>query len=213
MRPDELRGLRQDANEMQGQEVGLVYDLLEPQQLILVIIWRLNDPEHLLDHGAGQVAGRGQLQSTGIGCSSKQDQGIGRDRRSGDFRIGEVGFEADRVVTSRGLVTKSVQAVEFEHVQAGSTPFSHRRTSGFSRNPGATIPRLIPGSEFAVYLIGSVPHRLRSRPPSAIAITTRISAGRGASATETVMVSKCGNDQESCLCPSGTSRTEPAAAT
>ena len=63
----------------------------------------------------GQVASRSQLQSTGIGCSSKQDQGIGRDRRSGDFRIGEVGFEADRVVTSRGLVTKSIQAVEFEH--------------------------------------------------------------------------------------------------
>ena len=47
--------------------------------------------------------------------SSKQDQGISRNRRSGDFRIGEVGFEADRVVISRGFVTKSVQAVEFEH--------------------------------------------------------------------------------------------------
>ena len=63
----------------------------------------------------GQVASRSQLQSTGIGCSSKQDQGIGRDRRFGDFRIGEVGLEADRMVTSRGLVTKSIQAVEFEH--------------------------------------------------------------------------------------------------
>jgi len=42
--------------------------------------------------------------------------------------------------------------------------------------------------------MGSVPHRFRSRPPSAIAITTRISSGRGASATETVIVSKCGND-------------------
>ena len=59
MRPDELRSLRQDANEMQGQEVWLVYDLLKPQQLSLVVIWRLDDPEHLLDHGAGQVAGRG----------------------------------------------------------------------------------------------------------------------------------------------------------
>ena len=38
--------------------------------------------------------------------------------------------------------------------------------------------------------IGSVPHRLRSRPPSAIAITTRISSGRGASATDVVIVSK-----------------------
>jgi hypothetical protein len=37
------------------------------------------------------------------------------DRRSGDFHIGEVGFEADRVVISRGFVTKSIQAVEFEH--------------------------------------------------------------------------------------------------
>ena len=100
---------------MQGQEVGLVYDLLVPQQLSLVIIRRFDDPEHLLDYGTGQVAGRSQLQSTGLGCSSKQDQRIGRDRRSGDFRIGEVGFEADRVVTSRGLVTKSIQAVEFEH--------------------------------------------------------------------------------------------------
>jgi hypothetical protein len=115
MRPDELRSLRQDANEMQGEEVGLVYYLLVPKQFILVVIRRLDDPEHLLDHGAGQVAGRGQLQSTFLGCSSKQDQGIGRDRRSGDFRTGEVGFEADRVVTSRVFVTKSIQAVEFEH--------------------------------------------------------------------------------------------------
>jgi hypothetical protein len=60
---------------------------LEPQQLILVIIGRLDYPKHLLYNRAGQVAGRGQLQSTGLGCSAKQDQGIGRDRRSGDFRI------------------------------------------------------------------------------------------------------------------------------
>jgi hypothetical protein len=59
MRSEKLRSLRQDANEMQRQEVGLVYDLLESQQLSLVIIRRLDDPEHLLDHGAGQVAGRG----------------------------------------------------------------------------------------------------------------------------------------------------------
>src|ERR1700730_6452295 len=64
MGPDELCSLRQDANEVQWEEVRLVYDLLEPQQLILVIIWRLNYPKHLLDHRAGQVAGRGQLQST-----------------------------------------------------------------------------------------------------------------------------------------------------
>jgi hypothetical protein len=62
---------------------------------------------------------------------------------------------------------------------------------------------------FRAYRIGSVPHRLRSRPPSAIDITTRISSGLGASATDTVIVSKCGNDQESSLCPSGTSRTAP----
>jgi hypothetical protein len=71
MRPEELCRLRQNANEVQRQEVGLVYDLLEPQQLSLVIIRRFDDLEHLLDHGAGQVAGRSQLQSTGLGCSSK----------------------------------------------------------------------------------------------------------------------------------------------
>jgi hypothetical protein len=53
------RDMSQNANEVQRQEVGLVYDLLKPQQLILVIIWRLDDAKHLLDHGAGQVAGRG----------------------------------------------------------------------------------------------------------------------------------------------------------
>lgn len=47
--------------------------------------------------------------------------------------------------------------------------------------------------------IGSVPQRFRSRSPSAIAITTRISFGRGASATETVIVSKWGKDQGSSL--------------
>jgi hypothetical protein len=40
------------------------------------------------------------------------------------------------------------------------------------------------------YRIGSFPQRLCSRPPSAIAITTRISSGRGASGIDTVMVSK-----------------------
>jgi hypothetical protein len=44
-------------------------------------------------------------------------------------------------------------------------------------------------------------------------MTTRISSGRGASATETVIVSKWGNDQESSLCPSGTLSRAPAAAT
>ena len=102
MRPDELRSLRRDANEMQGQKVGLVYDPLVLKQFILVIIRRLDDLEHLLDHGAGQVASCSQLQPTCLRCSSKQAQGVGRDRRSGNFRIGEVGFETDRVVTSEG---------------------------------------------------------------------------------------------------------------
>ncbi len=65
--------MRQNADEMEGKDIGLVYDLLEPQQLSLVIIGRLDDPKHLLDHRAGQVAGRGQLQSTDLGCSSKQE--------------------------------------------------------------------------------------------------------------------------------------------
>jgi hypothetical protein len=50
-----------------------------------------------------------------------------------------------------------------------------------------------------------VPHRGISRPPSANARTTTISSGLGASATETVMVSKWSKDQASSLCPSGTS--------
>ena len=54
---------------------------------------------------------------------------------------------------------------------------------------------------FGLYRIGSVPHRLSSRPPSAIAITTRISSGRGASATETVIVSKCGKGPGIVLVP------------
>jgi hypothetical protein len=40
--------------------------------------------------------------------------------------------------------------------------------------------------------------------PSAIAITTRASFDLGAQATDTVIVSKCGNGQESSLYPSGT---------
>jgi hypothetical protein len=61
--------------------------------------------------------------------------------------------------------------------------------------------------------IGSVPQRLCSRPPSVTTITTTISFGRGASATDTIIVLKCAKDQESSLCPSGTSRLAPAAAT
>jgi hypothetical protein len=79
--------LRQNPNEMQGKDIGLVYDLLYPQQLSLLIPRRFDDPAHLLDYDAGQVASSRQLQSTCLGCASKQDQGIGRDRRSGDFRI------------------------------------------------------------------------------------------------------------------------------
>src|SRR5215469_7566799 len=55
------------------------------------------------------------FQSTCLRCSSKKKQQVGRNRRSGDFRVGKVGFQADRVVSTRGLVTKRVQAVEFEH--------------------------------------------------------------------------------------------------
>jgi hypothetical protein len=72
IRSEELRSLRQDANEVQREEVGLVYDFVIPNQLILVIIRPLNDPTQLLHHGARQVAGRGQLQSTCVRCSSKQ---------------------------------------------------------------------------------------------------------------------------------------------
>ena len=115
MRSDELRSLRQNANEMEGKDIGLVYDLLYAQQLSLVTPRRFDDPEHLLDYGAGQVASSSQLQPTDFGCSSKQDQGIGRNRRSGDFRIGEIGFEPDRVIVSRGFLSKSIQAVEFQH--------------------------------------------------------------------------------------------------
>jgi hypothetical protein len=73
MRPNELCSLRQNANEMEGKDIGLVYDLLYAQQLSLVIPRRFDDPAHLLDHRTGQVAGGGQLQATSFGCSSKQD--------------------------------------------------------------------------------------------------------------------------------------------
>jgi len=59
MRPEELGGLRQEPNEVQWQEVRFVNNLLEPQQLILVIIGRLDYPKHLLYNRAGQVAGGG----------------------------------------------------------------------------------------------------------------------------------------------------------
>ena len=52
----------------------------------------------------------------------------------------------------------------------------------------------------------------RSRPPSAIAMTTTISSGRGASATDTVSVSKCGNDQEPMAAGSTTAAVRPRSA-
>ena len=55
MRPEELCRLRQDANEVQRQEVGLVYDLLVLLQLSLGIIRRLVNLEHLLDHGRDRL--------------------------------------------------------------------------------------------------------------------------------------------------------------
>jgi hypothetical protein len=73
-------------------------------------------------------------------------------------------------------------------VPAGSTPFN-----GEPRDFGGILAqpqRSDTGLGFLLYRIGSVPHRFFSRPPSAIAITTRISSGRGASAIETVIVSK-----------------------
>ena len=47
--------------------------------------------------------------------SSQQDQGIGHDRRFGDFRFCEVRFEADRVITGRGFVKKCIETTEFEY--------------------------------------------------------------------------------------------------
>ena len=100
---------------MQGQEVGLVYYLLVPKQFILVIIWTFDAPAHLVDHGTGQVAGRGQLQSTCLGCSSQQEYRIGRDRGCRDFCRSQVVFEADGRITGRGFVMKGIETVEFEH--------------------------------------------------------------------------------------------------
>jgi len=66
MRADELCSLRQHANEVQWEEVRLVYDLLEPQQLILVIIEALglSQTSPLQSRGTG-CRSRGQLQLTG----------------------------------------------------------------------------------------------------------------------------------------------------
>ena len=115
MCPDELRSLRQNANEMEGKDIGLVYDLLYPQQLSLLIPRRFDDPAHLLDYDAGQVASSRQLQSTCLGCSSQQEYRIGRDRRCRDFCRSQVVFEADGRITGRGFVMKGIETVEFEH--------------------------------------------------------------------------------------------------
>ena len=74
---------------------------------------------------------------------------------------------------------------------ASSRPVKRRSAAnlGIWRNSGATIGSDT-GLGFLLYRIGSVPLRFFSRPPSAIAITTRISSGRGASAIETVIVEK-----------------------
>jgi hypothetical protein len=65
--------------------------------------------------------------------------------------------------------------------------------------------RIYTGLDSGPYRIGSVPQRFRSRPPLAIAITTRISS-QSALATDTVMVLKLRgmtNDQVSSLWPNG----------
>jgi hypothetical protein len=99
-------------------------------------------------------------------------------------------------VTSVWFGVQRVETVEVSVVQTGSTPLSQRRTSGFRGIPEKSRAGLRPATPgFIPYRIGSVPHRFRSRPPSAIAMTSRISSGRGASVTETVIASKCGNDQ------------------
>src|SRR5215469_17032792 len=117
------------------------------------------------------------------------------------------------MVGTRGLVTKRVQAVEFGHRPGWFDAIQPSTNLGIIEESRSNHERAYAGRYSGPYRIGSVPHRFRNRPPSAIAITTRISSGRGASATETVIVSKCGKDQESSLCPSGTSSNAPAAAT
>jgi hypothetical protein len=72
-------------------------------------------------------------------------------------------------------------------VPAGSTPFNGEPRD-FGNSGATTEVRHRPW--IFTHRIGSVPHRFLSRPPLAIAITTRISSGRGASAIETVIVSK-----------------------
>jgi hypothetical protein len=52
----QLRGLHQATKEMQGQEIRLVNDLVEPEEFVLVIIRPLDDSTHFPDHGTGQSA-------------------------------------------------------------------------------------------------------------------------------------------------------------
>jgi hypothetical protein len=86
--------------------------------------------------------GTKQLLSTSLGWSPKLVQRIGRNRRSGDLRIGEVRFEADRPVGTRGLVTTGTEAIGVEHRPGRFDAIEPSKNLGILGNPGATTTRL-----------------------------------------------------------------------
>ena len=136
---EELRRLRQNAKEMQRQEIGLVYDLVVPKQFILVVIRPLDDSTHFPDHGTRQVASVSQLQSACLLCSSKQEQRIGGDRRIRDFFDSQIGFETDCLVVGRRFIVEGIETVEIEQCPGRLNAIQPTTTSKSSKNPSETM--------------------------------------------------------------------------
>ena len=148
---------------MQRQEVGLVYDLLEPQQLSLGIVGQSMIP-HISSTTTRDRLPVAVIFSPLVSAARRSrssefavtaDPEISALARSDSRRIARL--------LSEGSCRCAFRLLNSSIVQGGSTPFSDRRTLGFSRNPGATMRGLIPTRRWS-YRIGSVPHRFRSRP-------------------------------------------------
>ena len=136
---EQFRRLRQNAKEMQREEIGFVYDLVVPKQFIFVIIRPIDEPTHLQHHGARQVASVSQFQSAGLLCSSEEKQRIGRDRRVRDFFASQIGFETDCLVVGRRFIVEGIETVEIEQCPGRLNAIQPTTTSKSSKNPSETM--------------------------------------------------------------------------
>jgi len=91
--------------------------------------------DRLWSAGAGQVASVRQFQSPGFLCSSEESSALAVTAESAISLLVRLGSRRIAWLLAEGSSWRALKLSKSSSVQAGSMPFSQRRTSKFSRNP------------------------------------------------------------------------------